>query len=344
MPLQVAALRGLGIYRPERRVPNSQLGFDATDADVWIRKRTGIQERRYAAPDESVISMAVDAGREALAVADVPPDCVGTLILATSTYQQLTPPAATSVAHQLGLSGSAAFDISAGCAGFGHALALASDLVAAGTCQHVLVIASELMSANIDPNDVATAPLFGDGAGAVVVSVAEEQGIGPVVWGSDGASQDMITQSPTFGEYCAGGGTRQPALAMDGPAVYRWARRLLPEVTSALIAQLTNGAAGLNAFIPHQANLRIVNAASDALELPRSVAVATDVTTAGNTSAASIPLAMHALLDAGDAQPGDIAALVGFGAGLCWAGQLVRLPDFRSTSELHSSLKGAVHS
>lgn len=243
---------------------------------------------------------------------------------------QLTPPAAAAVAHRIGASAASAFDLTAGCAGFCHALAIAADLVAAGTCDHALVIGSEKMSNNVDPADAATAPLFGDGAGAVVVSVADRHGIGPVVWGADGGRPDMITQSPTFEEYCAGERSRLPAVAMDGPGVYRWARGILPAITAQLLDQLDDRSC-LRAFIPHQANLRIIEAAHASIGLPESVAVASDVTHSGNTSAASVPLAMHRLLSEGAVRPGDLAALVAFGSGLCWAGQLVRLPDFTAT-------------
>ncbi|NMO01756.1 beta-ketoacyl-ACP synthase 3 [Gordonia sp. TBRC 11910] len=322
--LQGAALKAVGVYRPATVIPNSAFGnlIDG-DPDAWLRRRTGIVERRYAGDDETVVTMAVAASRDALDAANIVAAQLDCVIVATSTHMQATPSAAVGVAHRLGTAHAAAFDVSAGCAGFSYALSSASDQIAAGTSRHVLVVGSEKLSANIDRRDRATAPLFGDGAGAVIVGVSPTHEIGPVVWGSDGSKYDVITQSPTWGDLAADPTVATPAVAMDGPAVFRWATSMLPKITAELLGQQRGR--DIRAFIPHQANARIIDHTVRALPL-ESVAVATDLVTSGNTSAASIPLAMHALLTSGDAKPGDLAALVGFGAGMCWAGQLVNLP------------------
>lgn len=317
----------VGAYRPATVVDNSAFaGLIAGDADAWLRRRTGIVERRYAGADESVVTMAVDAGRDALHAANMTAAQIDCVIVATSTHMQATPSAAVAVAHRLETHHAPAFDVSAGCAGFNYALSIAVDQIAAGTCRHVLVVGSEKLSANLNQHDRTTAPLFGDGAGAVVVGPAPTPEIGPVVWGSDGSRGDAITQYPTWADLRADPTVGAPSVAMDGPAVFRWATSMLPKISAELLGQHTDVVRALRAFIPHQANARIIDNAVRAVGLPGSVAVATDVTTSGNTSAASIPLAMHALLAAGDAAPGDLAALVGFGAGLCWAAQLVTLP------------------
>ncbi|GAA1934333.1 beta-ketoacyl-ACP synthase 3 [Kitasatospora viridis] len=335
-PVGGARILGVGAYRPSRVVENHEVAPAIDSSDEWIRRRSGIATRRFAAPDETLVAMAAAASLKALAHAGVPPHSVDTVILATMSNLEQSPPAAPRLAHQIGAPEAGAMDLGAACAGFCHALALADGLVRSGQSRHVVVAGTERMSDIIDPTDRGTAFLFGDGAGAVVVGPAEAPGIGPVVWGSDGSRAAAIAHTGPWTELRpAGTAARQadteprrawPTMRMDGQAVFRWAVATVPEVGREALAAAGVGAAQLSAFIPHQANLRIVDAAVKALELPEHVAVARDLAEAGNTSAASVPLAMERLLSEGAVEPGGLALLVGFGAGLAYAGQVVVLP------------------
>jgi 3-oxoacyl-(acyl-carrier-protein) synthase III len=310
-----AALRGLGAHRPVRRVDNIAIAVRIGSTDAWIRERSGIVTRGIAGDGESVVEMAISAGGKALAAAGVDPLDVGLVMVATCTLTHAVPGAAARVATGLGLSSAGALDLGAACAGFTYGLSLAADTVRCGTAQHVLVIGSERFSDILDPTDRSTAFLFGDGAGAAVVSAAETDGISPPVWQSDGA-QAAILQ--TIGS--------PPVLHMAGPAVYRWATTTLPDLARAALARADVTLDELSAVVPHQANLRITDSLVRALRIPDSVVVARDVVESGNTSAASIPLALTRLLETGEVRRGDLVLLLGFGAGLTAAGQVVRCP------------------
>jgi 3-oxoacyl-[acyl-carrier-protein] synthase-3/beta-ketoacyl ACP synthase len=317
-----AAMLGLGVYRPERVVTNDEICEVLDSSDEWIQSRSGIKTRRFAGPDEDLITMATKAAERALAVSGVGADQLGCVIVATSTYPEHTPASAPQVADRLG-STTAAFDISAGCAGFCHGLNLASSMVRSGAETYVLVIGVEQLSRFMDPTDRGTAFIFADGAGAVVVGPADAAGIGPTAWGSDGSQAHVINQTPS----CLGGGhADHPVVQMEGTAVFRWAPFAMAEVAHEALASAGVSVDDLDAFIPHQANLRITQTLTRNIKLPESVAVATDVVDAGNTSAASVPLAMEAMLRAGEAEAGDLALLIAFGAGLSYAGQVVTLP------------------
>lgn len=317
-----AAMLGLGVFRPERVVGNEEICEVLDSSDEWIQTRSGIRTRRFAGPDEDLITMATVAAERALAVAGVSADQLGCIIVATSTYPEHTPASAPQIASRLG-STTAAFDISAGCAGFCHGLALAASMVRSGAESHVLVIGVEQLSRFMDPTDRGTAFIFADGAGAVVVGPAEATGIGPTAWGSDGSKAHVISQTPS----CLGARhVDHPVVQMEGTAVFRWAPFAMVEVAQEALAGAGVSLDDLDAFIPHQANLRITQTLARNLKLPDSVAVATDVVDSGNTSAASVPLAMEAMLRSGEAQSGDLALLIAFGAGLSFAGQVVTLP------------------
>ena len=317
-----AAMLGLGVYRPERVVTNDEICEVLDSSDEWIQSRSGIKTRRFAGPDEDLITMATKAAERALAVSGVRADQLGCVIVATSTYPEHTPASAPQIADRLG-STSAAFDISAGCAGFCHGLNVASSLIRSGAETYVLVIGVEQLSRFMDPTDRGTAFIFADGAGAVVVGPAETAGIGPTAWGSDGSQAHVINQTPS----CLGGGhADHPVVQMEGTAVFRWAPFAMAEVAHQALASAGVCLEDLDAFIPHQANLRITQTLTRNIKLPETVAVATDVVDAGNTSAASVPLAMEAMLRAGEAKAGDLALLIAFGAGLSYAGQVVTLP------------------
>ncbi len=314
---------GLGVYRPERVVDNEEVCQVLDSSDEWIQSRSGIRTRRYAGDGESLLDMGERAARDALASAGISADQVGTVIVATSTHTQHTPAAAPQIAHRLG-STAASFDLVAGCAGFCHGLAVASDLVRGGSTSYVLVIGVEKLSTFLDPTDRSTAFIFGDGAGAVVVGAADEAGIGPVAWGSDGAQSDVIIQTPRCEHIDA---DHPPVVQMQGQAVFRWAPFAMADVAREAVKSAGLSLDELDVFVPHQANLRITQLLTKNLGLGEGVAVATDIVDMGNTSAASVPLAMERMLRDGTAQPGDLALLIAFGAGLSFAGQVVRVPS-----------------
>ncbi|WP_210503182.1 beta-ketoacyl-ACP synthase III [Nocardioides xinjiangensis] len=318
-----AAMLGLGVFRPQRVVTNDEICEVLDSSDEWIQTRSGIRTRRFAGEDETLIGMSTAAAERALAAAGVDAAQLGCVIVATSTHPEHTPAAAPQVATNLGIT-AAAFDISAGCAGFCHALNLAASMVRAGAETYVLVVGVEQLSRFMDPTDRGTAFIFADGAGAVVVGPSDAPGIGPTAWGSDGSQAHVITQSPS----CLGGhgSTGHPVVQMEGTAVFRWAPFAMADVAHEALRLAGVSVDELDAFIPHQANLRITQTLAKKIDLPDSVAVATDVIDAGNTSAASVPLAMEAMLRQDEASAGDTALLIAFGAGLSYAGQVVTLP------------------
>ena len=316
------AILGLGVHRPERVVTNDEICEVLDSSDEWIQSRSGIRSRRYAAEGESLLDMATIAAERALAVAGVTGADLGTVIVATSTHVQHTPAAAPVLADRLG-SRAAAFDVSAGCAGFCHALSVASDLVRGGNAPYVLVVGVERLSTFMDPTDRGTAFIFADGAGAVVVGPAEEPGIGPVSWGSDGSQSHVITQSLRCDELDA---EHPLVVRMEGTQVFRWAPFAMADVARDAVARAGLTLEDLDVFVPHQANQRITETLARNLKLPESVAIARDVQVSGNTSAASVPLAIEAMVRDGEAEPGDTALLIAFGAGLSYAGQVVAIP------------------
>jgi 3-oxoacyl-[acyl-carrier-protein] synthase III len=321
-----ARIAGVGGYRPSRVVPNEEIAPRIDSSDTWIRERSGIVERRWAAPQETVAVMGAAAAGKALAHAGVTPDQVGCVLVATSTHFRQLPALAADIAHRVGATGAAAFDLSAACAGFTHALAVAHDLVRGGSAGHVLVVGTERMSDLIDHDDRSTAFLFGDGAGAVVVGPSDTPAMGPVVWGADGSQGHAIDQSASWLQLRHDPPERFPALTMQGQTVFRWAVYEMARAARKALEAAGVDAADLEAFVPHQANLRIVDALATTLRLPAGVAVSRDIVHTGNTSAASIPLAIEQLLASGAVRRGGLALTIGFGAGLSYAGQVVTLP------------------
>jgi len=322
-----ARLLGIGGYRPARIVPNAEIVERIDSSDEWIRTRSGIATRRWANEDETVVAMSVAAGGKALAHAGITPDQVGCVVVSTVTHLYQTPSAAAEIAYKLGTDRAAAFDISAACAGFCYGVSLGADMVRCGTADHVLVIGVERLSDLTDQTDRSTAFIFADGAGAAVVGPSDEPGIGPVVWGSDGQHLDLIRQREEWRDALfAPGGPRMPHLTMEGNAVFRWAVYEMAKVAREAIDAAGITPDDLDVFVPHQANMRITDAMARALKLPASVVTARDIIEQGNTSAASIPLAIERLLETGQARSGDLALLIGFGAGLVYAAQVVRIP------------------
>jgi 3-oxoacyl-[acyl-carrier-protein] synthase-3 len=322
-----ARLLSLGVYRPERVVTNEEVLERIDSSDEWIRSRSGIVTRRFAGPDETVGAMAAEAAGKALAGAGLSPADMDVLVVATATHLLQTPAAAAEVAQRLGSTTAAAFDISAACAGFCHGLALAADLVRGGTARYVVVVGAEKLSDFLDREDRSTAFIFGDGAGAAVVGPSEQAGIGPVVWGSDASGFDLIRQDRawdvTFGQQ---DGPRWPHLQMDGNPVFRWAAFEMAKAAQQALDAAGVSVADLAAFVPHQANMRITDAMARALKLPGHVVIARDIAEQGNTSAASVPLALDRLTTDGEVRSGDLALLIGFGAGLVYAAQVIEVP------------------
>jgi 3-oxoacyl-[acyl-carrier-protein] synthase-3 len=323
--LRHSAVLGLGLHRASRVVPNAEI-VDAIDSsDEWIQQRSGIVERRWATPEETVQAMSVSAAREALEDAGVLPGQIDCVIVATVSHMMQTPAVATAIAHELG-STAAAFDISAACAGFCHGLALASDLVRGGSATHVLVVGVERLSDLTDPTDRGTAFIFADGAGAAVVGPSDEPGIGPVVWGSDGEQFDLIRQREDWRDIVAAGSPAMPHLVMQGNAVFRWAAYAMAKIADETLERTGITADELDLFVPHQANMRITDAMVRSMKLPDHVVVARDIAHQGNASAASVPMALRQLVLDGEAHSGDKALLIAFGAGLSYAAQVIRVP------------------
>jgi 3-oxoacyl-(acyl-carrier-protein) synthase III len=317
-------LLGVGSYRPRRVVTNAEICRFIESSDEWIIRRTGIQTRRFADDDETLPSMAATAASKALAEGGIGVSQLDCVLVATMSHLYQAPPLAAEVARRMGVRSAPALDLSAACAGFCYGLAMADHMILAGTARYVLVVGAERMSDIVDPYDRGCACIFGDGAGAVVVGPSDDPGIGPVTWGSDPEHSGAISQDASWQATRTSATT--PYLRMAGSPVYRW-------VTGEMVAvgrRALDGAGvapdELAAFIPHQANLRITEALAARLELPPHVTVADDIVRSGNTSAASIPLAMQDVLATGRARIGGLALLMGFGSGLLYAAQVVRLP------------------
>ncbi|MER5296425.1 ketoacyl-ACP synthase III [Streptomyces pharetrae] len=321
-----ARILGVGGYRPTRVVPNEVILETIDSSDEWIRSRSGIQTRHWANDEETVAAMSIEASGKAIADAGITAEQVGAVIVSTVTHFKQTPAVATEIADKLGTNRAAAFDISAGCAGFGYGLTLAKGMIVEGSAEYVLVIGVERLSDLTDLEDRATAFLFGDGAGAVVVGPSNEPAIGPTIWGSEGDKSETIKQTVPWTDYREGEVERFPAITQEGQAVFRWAVFEMAKVAQQALDAAGIAASDLDVFIPHQANERIIDSMVKTLKLPESVTVARDVRTTGNTSAASIPLAMERLLATGEAKSGDTALVIGFGAGLVYAASVVTLP------------------
>jgi 3-oxoacyl-[acyl-carrier-protein] synthase III len=308
---------GIGSTQPEQVVTNHDLSKTMDTTDQWIRDRVGIIERRFAAKDQSAEDMAVVAGSKALADAGLTPSDVDTVIVANCTSMVPIPNAAASVADRIGVKAAGAFDLNAACAGFCYSLGIASDLVRAGSSKGVLVVGAEKLTDVVDPVDRANAIIFADGAGAAVVGPAEEAGIGPVVWGTAGDLVDMIYMRD--GKY----------IYQEGQSVFRWATTQIAPIALRALDAAGLQPSDVDILVPHQANLRIVEAIAKRLRAKgarEDMVVADDIVYSGNTSSASIPMAIDHMRAAGRIHAGDVALLVGFGAGLSYAGQVVICP------------------
>jgi 3-oxoacyl-[acyl-carrier-protein] synthase-3 len=317
----------VGAARGDLNVPNDDLVGPIDSSDEWIRQRTGIVQRRRASKDVGAVDLAVEAGEEAIIKSGLDRADIDGVIISTISNVAVTPSMASLAAHRLGLVPAAAFDISAACAGYAYGVGQADALVRSGVCKNVLVIGAEKLSDVVDPTDRSISFLLADGAGAVVIGPSDHPGIGPTVWGSDGEKWDTIRMSATFAEYRENPTeVGWPTLRQDGQSVFRWAVWQMAKVARETLEASGIEPGDLAAFIPHQANLRIIDEFAKQLKLPESVVIARDIEMQGNTSAASIPLAMHALLEEHPELSGGLALQIGFGAGLVYGAQVIELP------------------
>lgn len=315
----------LGASRGSLTVTNDDIAGPINSSDEWIRQRTGIVTRKRAASDQGLIDMAVEASLEAIKKANIDPKRIGAVILATITFPYQTPSGATLLADKVGANGAAAFDISAACAGYCYGIAQADALVRAGQAEFVLVVGAEKLSDFIDPTDRSISFLLGDGAGAAIVGPSDHAGISRTIWGADGSNWDKVGMTASQLDFKTGAST-WPTLVQEGPSVFRWAVWEMVKVAKETLEASGLKPSDLAALVTHQANERIIDEFAKQLELPDTVVVAKDIVDTGNTSAASIPLAMHRLLAEGKVSSGGYALEIGFGAGLAFAAQVVELP------------------
>ncbi len=316
----------VGAARGDLTVPNDDIVGPIESSDEWIRQRTGVITRKRASASISAADLATDAAKEAISKAGIKPTDIGAVIIATISNEVQTPSMAALVADRIGATPAAAYDVSAACAGFCYGIAQADALVRAGTAKYVLVVGAEKLSDFAKPDDRTISFLLGDGAGAVIVGPADEPGISPTIWGSDGGKWDAVGMDRPTREAFNDREGDFPTLRQDGQSVFRWAVWEMAKVAQQALDAAGISADDLAAFIPHQANMRIINEFAKQLNVPDSVVIARDIETTGNTSAASVPLAMHRVLEENPSLSGGFALIIGFGAGLVYAAQIVRLP------------------
>ncbi|MDF2491916.1 MAG: 3-oxoacyl-ACP synthase [Microbacterium sp.] len=314
-----------GAARGEIAVTNDDLVGPINSSDEWIRQRTGIITRTRAVPETSATDLATIAAKEAVERSGISPEQVDLVIIATISNSRQTPSMSAVVADRIGANPAAAYDANAACAGFTYAVAQADALIRAGAAHYAVVVGAEKLSDVVDPTDRSISFLLGDGAGAVVVGPSDTPAIGPTVWGSDGSKADAVGMDANLTEF-RDGTAPWPTLRQDGPIVFRWAVWEMVKVARRAIEAAGIEASDLAAFVPHQANMRIIDEFAKQLGLPESVVIGRDIATTGNTSAASIPLATHRLLEEHPELSGGLALQIGFGAGLVFGAQVVVLP------------------
>ncbi|MEV4556643.1 beta-ketoacyl-ACP synthase III [Kitasatospora sp. NPDC049285] len=306
----------LGHYQPPKILTNDELAKLVDTDDEWIRTRVGIRTR-HIAESETLVDLATEAAQKALAASGFSADQIDLVAVATCTAVERSPSTAAAVAARLGIPTPAAYELNTACSGFSYALATADHAIRAGAATRALVIGVERMSDIIDWTDRTTCVIFGDGAGAAVVEAVpdEQSGIGPVVWGSEPEKGDAVAISGW-----------QPVISQQGQTVFRWATTQIAPLARQACERAGLDPSQLRGFVAHQANLRIIDAIAGKLGLPEDAVVARDVVDSGNTSAASIPLALSKLVARGELASGDPVLLFGFGGGLAYAGQVVRCP------------------
>lgn len=322
-----ACISGWGTAVPEHRVTNADLEQRVDTTDAWIVERTGIRERRVVAPTDTTGSLAIDAGTAAIKHAGIPPDAIDLLIVATATPEQPVPHTGAFVGEGLGLR-CGSFDLNAGCAGFVYMLVVGSSLLTAGGLDHVLVVGAETLTRVIDPDDRSTCVLFGDGAAAAVLSRSPDDGPGVLAWdlGCDGSAAALLeiraggSKMPSTAETIAAG---EQYLKMQGQEVFRRAVRAVADSARMTLDRAGVTPADVAWFVPHQANVRIIDSAANRLGIPKERTIV-NIDRYGNTSAASIPIALAEAADDGRLRDGDLVLLSGFGAGMTWGSALVR--------------------
>lgn len=315
----------IGAARGDLTVTNDDVAGPINSSDDWITQRTGIITRKRASKDRSLMDMAVEASNEAIKKAGIQPSEIEAVIFSTITHPYQTPSAAALLAELVGANPAPAFDISAACAGYCYGIAQADSLVRSGTAKYVLVVGGEKLTDFIDPTDRSISFLLGDGAGAAIVGPSDTPGISKSVWGSDGSKWEAVGMTGSLLDF-RDGTAAWPTLVQEGQTVFRWAVWEMVKVAKEALEVAGVKAEDLNAIVMHQANERIIDEMAKQLALPEHVVVAKDIKTTGNTSAASIPLAMHALLEQGQIKSGDLALQIGFGAGLAFGAQVVVVP------------------
>jgi 3-oxoacyl-[acyl-carrier-protein] synthase-3 len=311
-------ISGLGHFRPDRVVNNEELSLIMDTNDEWIRSRVGIAERRFAGEDDTVVSMGARASAKALAESGLQPTDIDTIIVATCSPNSPVPHAATQIAGALGIPAPGTFDLNAACAGFCYGIAAADQAVRTGASTNVLVVGSERLTDWTKPDDRATAIIFADGAGAAVVSASEEPGIGPVIWGSDEKNLDAIRIEGRNGHFI-----------QEGQTVFRWATTKIAPVAMRAAAAAGVSLADVDVLVTHQANLRIIEAIAKKIVSSGGrpdLKVGRDIVTTGNTSSASIPIALDRMRAAGEVTSGEVVLSVAFGAGLTYASQVFICP------------------
>jgi 3-oxoacyl-[acyl-carrier-protein] synthase-3 len=323
--VKFSRIYSLGAARGDLVVTNDEVAGPIDSSDEWIRQRTGIVTRRRASKDMSLMDMAVAASLEAIEKAGIDPKEIGAVLFSTITHPFQTPSAATLLADKIGANPAPAFDISAACAGYCYGIAQADALVRSGMAKFVLVVGGEKLSDFIDPTDRSISFLLGDGAGAAIVGPSDTPGISPTVWGSDGSKWDAVNMTSSLLDF-RDGTASWPTMKQEGQTVFRWAVWEMAKVAKEALEVAGVKAEDLSALVTHQANIRIIDEMAKQLNLPDSVVVAKDIINTGNTSAASIPLAMHELLASGAVKSGGLALEIGFGAGLAFGAQVVVLP------------------
>ncbi|MFD4674343.1 beta-ketoacyl-ACP synthase III [Lentzea sp. NPDC058450] len=306
----------LGHYQPERVLTNADLEKMVDTNDEWILQRTGIATRRIAAEKETVADMATEAGANALKASGLAPSDIGQVIVATCSAIDRSPSTAAQVAARLAIPSAVVFDLNNACAGFCTALSTADHTLRAGAAKHALVIGAEKMSDLVDWTDRSSCILLGDGAGAAVVSPSDEARIGPAVWGSDPSRSNAVRLVNEW----------QPRFEQEGQSVFRWATSELPAVALQACERAGVAVGDLAAVVTHQANLRIIEALTKRMGLPGNVVIGRDVVESGNTSAASVPLALSKMAERGELPSGQPVLLFAFGGGLSWAGQVITAP------------------
>ena len=304
---------------------NDEIAGPINSSDEWITQRTGIITRMRASQDRSLMDMAVEASNEAIKKAGIKASEIEAVIFSTITHPYQTPSAAALLADLVGANPAPAFDISAACAGYCYGIAQADSLVRSGVAKYVLVVGGEKLTDFIDPTDRSISFLLGDGAGAAIVGPSDSPGISQSVWGSDGSKWEAVGMTGSLLDFRDGTGA-WPTLVQEGQTVFRWAVWEMVKVAKKALEVAGVKPEELDAIVMHQANERIIDEMAKQLGLPEHVVVAKDIKTTGNTSAASIPLAMHALLEQGKIKSGDLALQIGFGAGLAFGAQVVVVP------------------